>query len=209
MSKRTIGLIVALFVITIILLAIALESNVQITKKTAMTPSPTPYATSVLSFTSNTLYFTRGITAPLTLGIQLNTGGNDVTGVQLELSYEPSAFSSISITNGSLFSNPVVIFSPKVDATEGTISYAYGITPAQAKGSHKRVGTVALLTLIPATHPVDAQGKPITQTQIKFLPKSAITARGVDPSVMSKTTFQNTLTIDFASSTASASFLTR
>ncbi len=204
MSKRTISLIVFLFIITEILLIIALRQNVNPnSNKVAIVPTPTPYAHSVLSFAPNTVNFTLGSSKPQVVAIQLNTGGNDVTGVQLEMSYVPSAFSQVTIANGLLFPNPFVIFPPKADTMEGTISFAYGITPAQTNQQHEGYGTVALLTLTPAFNPVDANGNKITQTQIKFLPKSLITAKGIDPSVMNKTTFNNVLTINYVPTTSS------
>lgn len=205
MSKRTISLIIILFLITAVLFIIALRENTSpASTQTAVVPTPTPFAHSVLSFEPSTVNFTLGSMKPQVVAIQLNTGGNDVTGVQLEMTYVPTAFNQVNIANGLLFPNPFVIFPPKADTMEGTISFAYGITPGQYNQQHKGFGTVALLTLTPALNPVDINGNRITQTQIKFLPKSLITAKGIDPSVMNKTTFNNVLTINYLSGTVSA-----
>lgn len=193
MSKRTIGLIVALFVITVILLLVALSGNKSVapSNPTSMLPSPTPFAQSLLTFSPATL--TASTAGQQTASISLNTNANDVTGVQLELSYDPKAISNVTIDNGTMFPNPLVL-RKKIDPQAGTITYVYAITPAQQ--SHKGIGTVAVITFTPNVQAVGTTGTKLTQTMIKLLPKSEISARGIEKSVMDPASLNNSLLIN-------------
>lgn len=206
MSKRTISLIIALFFITIIFLWIALSnsSSTQTTNVTTKPPSPTPtpYAQTSLNLSPGTIAVPVGNVAQQTVDVMMTTGANDVTGVQLELSYDPKALTNVSVAQGTMFQNPLM-FTNKVDTTMGRISYVYVITPSQMpqKGS----GTVAVITFTPLRNPVDANGQKITQTMIQLLPKTLVTARGVDQSVLMPSSFTNEVTVTFPTTTTSTS----
>lgn len=74
------------------------------------------------------------------IDVNADTGENAITGVQLELNYEPKDLNVIDILPGDLIKEAVTVLK-KIDKTNGTISYAIA-TPLGAKGV-KGSGVVA------------------------------------------------------------------
>ena len=200
MSKRTISLIIALFLVTILLLGIALSNSSKSGNgnSTHISPTPTPYAQTSLNFSPATVSIPAGSVALQTVAVMINTQANDVTGVQLEISYDPKALTNVHILSGSMFTDPL-LFANKVDTVNGRISLAYAITPSQQAKSGN--GTVAIITFNPVKNPVDANGQPLTQTSLQLLSKSVVTARGVDQSVLLPSSLSNSATISFGAGT--------
>ena len=198
MSKRTIGIIIGIIVVIIILLFVVSTSSIQTNKPNTQTvvntPIPTPSAQSLLSFDPTVLTIPAGSSAPQKVNVMLTTGGNNDTGVQIELSYNPKAFSSVTVDNGTLFTNPIVL-QKKIDQQAGIISYVYAITPGQQP--HKGSGLVAVLTLTPMANPIDDKGNKLTQTSIQILPKSEVSAAGVATSTLNSSSFTTALTVNF------------
>lgn len=179
MSKRTIALIALLIVSTAFLLALALNPQSKTTPKT-IAPAPTKMpvlADSILSISPNSLTLPTGRAQNGTLNIDINTGRNKVTAVQLELSYDPSIFKNVEISSPSgqgFFENPIVLLK-NIDSKNGRITYALGIAPT---GNGKSgAGTVATITF-------QAQSNTPLQAQFTFLPKSLVTAEAVTSSVL-------------------------
>lgn len=179
MSKKTLALIVGLVILTAVLLIIALQTN----NRQAPTPTddqtaqatPTPPAESVLTITPDVIDLTSGATGQQSVNVELDTGTNQVTAVQLELGYDPSVIRNVTVTPGTFFTSPTILLNNN-DTTEGRISYAIGIAPAQDPRSGS--GTVATIsfTVVPSAT--------VTETEISLLPRSLVTARGVGPSVL-------------------------
>lgn len=199
MTKRTLAIIVGLFLITLVLFLLLLSTTAQPAPgggtPEGMPPVPTSVAQSVLRFAPTTLTIPQGATVPQTVTIMLATGKNNDTGVQLELSYNPQAFSSVGITAGTLFQNPVVL-EKKIDQEKGTLSYVYGISPTQTAVAG--TGSVAVLTLTPVAHPTDQKGNKLVQTTVQLLPTSEVAAVGRTTSMLNPLSLTTPLSITFS-----------
>lgn len=181
-SKKTLGLIIGLFIVTGILLYLAIAPTLKTNKPSTtqtIVPTPTSAAQSVLVFTPATVTATPGV--PSTVAIELSTGENDVRAVQLELSYDPTVLSNVSIKGGTFFSNATELIPATINTRTGRVSYAFGV-PTPKKGT----GTVALLTFTPRlTTPANsATPSAATTTEIKLIPLSKVAAAGIGPSVL-------------------------
>ena len=188
MSKRTIALIIVLFVITVALIVLAVY---PITRKTTVSITPTPTASvaqTVLVFAPPTIASlsataTTSATPTYSMDVNVLTGRNKITAVQLELSYDPKALANVDITPGSFFNNPTALLKT-IDKELGRISYALVITPGESGRSG--TGTVAILTF----KSLLATGE---KTTIRFLPKTQVAAEGVAISVL-KSSIDSTFT---------------
>lgn len=182
MSGKTTVLIIFLVIVTVGLTYVALSPKKPSTNST-LQPTSTQGAnpTEVVSNARSILYFSPDpVTAAGsgTIDINIDTGGNNVTGVQLELLYEPTFLSDVEITPADFFDNSTVLIN-KIDEKLGRVSYALVIPPSgKAKIGQ---GTVAKLSFNTVKN---AKG----QTAIKFVPRSLVTAEGEIKSVLKSTT---------------------
>lgn len=181
MSKRTILLIVVLIVVTVGLFVIALLSiNKQTPPQintTGSTPTvtPTPPAHTILALDPTTVTMA---SSSGSINVTINTNGDNITAVQLELQYDPAVLTNVKLTPGTFLPDASVLIN-NVDPSTGRISYALIIaSPTGAKSGSGTIATLSFSTL-PTTK---------TQTDIIFLPKSLVTAVGIDPSVLKSTT---------------------
>lgn len=182
MPKKTLALISGLVLVTVVLFVIALRSN-QNAGKSGTTPSPvvsqaspTPdVAHSVLSLTPNPVTVTAGGRG--TVSVNIDTSDNDVTAVQLELSYDPQVLRNVQVQPGPLFQNGVVLIN-KNDPATGKYTYAFGKTPSQAPAEGQ--GVVATITFT-----ANASAQP---SDLTLLPSTLVTARGVASSVLKSST---------------------
>jgi hypothetical protein len=182
MSKKTLALIVSLVVLTAVLLVVALSTKEQ--KTATNTPgapevSPTPPAQSVLSMTPGTINLNNGVAGTQTVNVEIATGENQVTAVQLEMAFDPQVIKNLRIQPGTFFDSPTILLN-NVDTSTGRVSYALGIAPAQDPKSGN--GTVATITF--NVTPVAGTNA----TSLTLLPKSLVTARGVGASVLKSAT---------------------
>lgn len=97
-----------------------------------------------------------------------------VTAVQLELSFDPKLLTNMSIKEGPFFTNPVTLLK-NINSATGKISYALGISP-QARGVQGE-GIIAILEF-------QAKSQGPKATTISFLPKTLVTAEGIEMSVI-------------------------
>lgn len=183
MSKRTLFLIFALFIITFVLLMIALyQPQAPKTIQTAAIPKE-PVAQTTLSFGNPSIATS---SSPLrqpadlnySLPISISTGKNKVTAVQLELQYDPNILTNVAVVPDSFFATPDVLLN-KIDTKTGRISYAFGVGLTGQAVAGK--GTVAHLTF-------SVKAKTSERTAIIFLPKTLVTAQGIIESVLKETT---------------------
>lgn len=168
MSKRTLFLIFALFIITFVLLMVALYKPQAPKTLQVVTAPKEPAAQTDLSFGS------LSASASSSIPINIATGKNKVTAVQLELQYDPQVLTNVSITPGSFFKNPVILLN-QIDAKTGRISYALGINPTDQGVVGQ--GVVANISF-------SAKTKTSEETAIIFLPKTLVTAEGVSETVL-------------------------
>lgn len=187
MPKRTLALIVGLILLTVILLFVALRGGLPTQQKPTpqptgapeMTVTPTPPAYTTLQLSPNPVTVTANGTG--TVQVMIDTNQNVATGVQIEIAYDPKAITNVVVTPGTFFQNPLIIPSwNKVDQQNGRISHAQVLTPAQSGVKGK--GLVATITFSKVT------GTASSQTELQFLPKTAVTQSGVNPSVLKTST---------------------
>lgn len=162
--KRTLLLILVLIIAAAGLVALSLN-----TKST----HPPAYPA---SFAQTTLVLTKPVASSsgeMTSNILINTQGNKVNAVQIELSYDPQALGNMDITAGLFIKSPTE-FIKKIDTDNGRISYAIGVALGE-KGTQGS-GVVATLSF--------TKLKTSGLTSIDFLPKSLISAQEVSQSVL-------------------------
>jgi hypothetical protein len=179
MSKRTLFLIFALFLIAFVLLMLTVYQP-QALKTTQETVIKEPIAQTTLSFGNPSIATSSSIsTTNYSLPINIQSGKNKVTAVQLELQYDPKILTKVAVIPGSFFAIPEVLLN-QIDTETGRISYAFGakLTDPGVVGK----GIVANLTFS-----VTAPGIP-EKTAIIFLPKTLVTAEGISETVLKQTT---------------------
>lgn len=180
MSKRTLFLIFALFLITFVLVMLAIyQPQAPKITQTAV-PTKEPVEQTTLSFGIPVIATSSSaVTLNYSLPVNIETGKNKVTAVQLELQYDPRILTNVAVVPGPFFANSDVLLN-QIDTETGRISYAFGIGLTDSGVTGK--GIVANLTFS-----VRATTTP-EKTAIIFLPKTLVTAEGVVESVLNPTT---------------------
>lgn len=184
MPTKTTILIIVLSVITGLLIFLALSTdndvpgklfNLQVNQNTKVQPTVSPFAT--LSFVPSTLNIPESTTATQSVNIEVDTKGMKISGVQIELSYDPLAISNVKLTpSNEIFGPNSFTLINSVNPTEGRISYAVGISPDDSEKTGKGiVATLTFQTNIFAASPA---------TQITFLPQSSVTTLATSRSVL-------------------------
>lgn len=180
MSKKTLALIVFLFLVTCGLLYLALVTP-PYQKPTTLGPTPTPI--SVNAHTTLNLMpamaSQSSTTNQYTLAVQINSGDNIVNAVQLELSYDPQALMNVNAIPGDFFAQPTELVKT-IDTTDGRISYA--LSEQISLPGRKGMGNLAYISF--DKNPAFTG----TSTQLAFLPKTAVAAEKILESVLKKAT---------------------
>ena len=177
MSKRTLFLIFALFIITTVLLALTLYTPSNPKPTQTVTAPKESIEQTVLSFGAPVAASSSATNVSYSIPVNITTGKNKVTAVQLELQFDPKVLTSVAVAPGSFFKNPVVLLD-QVDSKTGRITYAFGIGLQDQPYAEK--GLVATLTFRALS------GVP-QPTAILFLPKTLVTAEGITQSVLKET----------------------
>lgn len=170
---KTLLLIIVLALITAGLVVLAL-----------MPQKPTPEPLPVTNITPNPIQTTLTISSTPVAGstpsayttdVIVNTGQNNITSVQLELSYDPKVLANVDIEPGSFFTNPVIALKT-IDKINGRIAYA--ISPADGVGvlGQGILAKISFKTL-----------KKNVSTAIDFLPKTQVNAEETTESVLKST----------------------
>ncbi len=114
--------------------------------------------------------------------VNIETGTNEVTAVQLELQYDTKAITNVAIKPGPFFTSAVDLMK-RIDKDNGRITYMIGISPSQNPISGS--GTVAQITFS------KVRNTNLTSTQVNFTTtdssKSIVTATGIEESVLKET----------------------
>lgn len=179
---RTMLLIIGLALIVILLLGIAFSTQQKQTITTTQPPPRVtqgalqPQAETRLSLSPQTLLAPKGQTQTLLLTI--DSKSNAISGVEVELAYEPSVVTIIAIKPGTFFTSPIVLPVGK-ETKKGTIRYSLALGPGLSgkQGS----GTVAEIE-----YRINQTVKSGTQTQIQILPSSIVTDANSTTSVLSE-----------------------
>lgn len=175
MPAKTLILIIVLAVAAILLLSFAFkQKNIQLPGSQTNTVKESPaHTTLALSSIPKKLLTT------YTDDVTIDTGTNVVTGVQLELTYDPQVLTAVDVTPGTFFENSNVLIK-KVDAANGRITYALGVSLGEKGKSGKGVIASLHFALIPG------QKLPVATT-ISFLPKTQVSAQETIESVLNNT----------------------
>ncbi len=179
MSKKTIGLITTLLVITVLLIVVAVspstkKQNGPLSTALKTSPTQTPEKYTVLQVAPNPVVLSSS-SGNVDVRIDTNVGGsNNVTAVQLEMAYDIDMLSNVSVKPGTFFTNPVVLLN-KVDPAKGTISYWVGIQPGgAAQNGQGVVATVSFTSLL----------KNSETTDISFTENTKVAGEGKTASVL-------------------------
>lgn len=183
MSKRTLALIIFLIIVTLLLFKLATSQNTkqEEQKVTTQSPTPTPFKFTDLYLSPSSLTVS---SISGTLNADISTEENNITGIQLEMSYDPKVISVTTIKPGDFFENPSVLIN-KIDQKNGRISYALILPSSSAV--KKGQGTAAVINF-------RVVNRKAGETTISFLPKTVVTAEGIAPSVLREST-GSTITI--------------
>lgn len=176
MSTKTIILIIVLSIIAGVAVFIAVSPKNETPKgapQTSMSElTPTPNVSfTTLSLLPNPLTIS---TPSASVDVSIDTQTNKVTAVQLEISYDPKALTNVDIAPASFFDNSLVLVK-KIDKEKGRITFALAISPTQTA----KMGTGNVATITFTSNLVKG-----TQTEIKVLPETLVTAEGIVPSVL-------------------------
>lgn len=174
MSKRTLGLILVLIIVSAALVFFALNSQKSQAPKQVVkipSPTPTPIAQTLITLLPNPLIIS---SSSATIDVHVDSKENNLIVVQLELGFDPKMISVTDITPSTFFKTPLVLYK-KIDAQKGNVMYAIavppGVPPVKGKGTVATINFTSYMTI----------GQ---QTQITPLPKSLAAAEGVKPSVL-------------------------
>lgn len=193
MQKNTLMLIIFLSVVTVFLILIAIRY--QPPKTLPVQPQPTP---TIIEKTSSVYFLPDNISAVLnkqmTADIFVDTNAKPITGVQVELAFDPKVVRNVKInppsSNVTSASNNFfggereysVLFK-EVNQNSGRVSYAIAITPTSA--AKTGVGKVAELSfsVVSSAASIPNQGSSI----ISFTEKTMVTSEGITESVLKDT----------------------
>lgn len=171
--NKTWLLVAGLVILTVILLVVSLNSKNIPGAPTVSKDTKTDFAFTSLEISQDAR--ASSVSGNYEVDIKIDTDKNEVTGVQLELTFDPSKLTKVNIVPGGFLLNPAVLIKD-IDTKNGRITFALGNKPGEkaVKGS----GVVAVLSFSKATPEA---------TNINFLPHSAVSAPGYNQSVLRET----------------------
>lgn len=127
-----------------------------------------------------------GTGSATTVDIMVNTGGTPITGLQIELSYDPKLLENVAVTpplsidTTSLFKSQYNTLFNEVDENLGRISYAIAIPQSSAPiNGVGKIGTISFMR---------ASGANTTSSQISFLDKTTVTIEDPTANILKSTT---------------------
>jgi len=200
MPRKTLLLILVLAAVTAILIFLAIMSQSMRQPTSTQGPNPTLIPvekTAKVLFNPTSVDLSSTTATPTSsVNILVDSGGAEISGVQVELQYDPNALRNVVLTptvdaTGFFGSSASVLFND-VKQDTGRISYAVAIS--QGQGGKAGVGKIATLTF---TKGLGA----IRTTQITFLDKTLVTILGANDSALKETV---PLSITFTNDTIQA-----
>lgn len=184
MNKKLLAILFCLIAVPVVLYFIAQATKTQPTTKapesaanTQISQAPIPRATNaqtILKFSPSN-YALSSTTG--SIDIIIDTGVNNASAVQLEISYDPKALKNVAITTGPFFTNPLELLK-KIDQATGKILYAFGASLSD-KG---KTGTGIVATITFTSNIQKGQN-----TTITLLPQTIVTAEKEENSVLKET----------------------
>src|SRR5690606_22113985 len=109
--------------------------------------------------------------------LMIQTGGNSVEMIQIELKYNPQALQVLEIRAADFFKQSTIVLNEN-ERRQGEINFALKSNKDEVKGN----GTVAYLTLLPV---ISASGS--GSTSINFLQKTAVRGESGQGSLLQST----------------------
>lgn len=106
--------------------------------------------------------------------IIVNAGKGTISGVQLQIAYDPQILTKVSIEKGTFFTNAIELGKQRGE-NNGMINYAIAILPKEKPQGGK--GVVARITYTPVLGIA-------SNARLTFLPGTKVTAEGIDESVL-------------------------
>jgi hypothetical protein len=168
--NKTWILVAVLVIITVVLLIVSLTAKNPFINHNEVEKTPKVMAETTLLFSDIVRVGTTSGTYEV--DININSGENKVILAQLEMNYNPNQLNKVDIKSGNFINNPVVL-QKSINTADGRIKYWVGVKPDQSGISGS--GVIATLVF----------SKPGTgAAQITFLPKTSISAAGVNESVL-------------------------
>lgn len=202
MPKKTTILIAVLILFTAGLIYIAVRTEQQIppeiieetlTEEELTDLIPTINPQTQISFNPAVLNTIDNPQSEYAVDVAVNTNGQAISGIQLELSYDPAILSNVTVTpseNNLFGTNPAVLIN-SVDQDLGRISYAIalgGLNDDEVTGN----GNIASITF-------SANSALVKNTQISILPKTTVRSLRSTNSLL-----QSALPLNIIFSTSSA-----
>ncbi|HSX40713.1 MAG TPA: cohesin domain-containing protein [Candidatus Saccharimonadales bacterium] len=198
LPTRTLLLILALIIAVVLLLYIAWPKQPSPSKVSQVVPTPTVSpAHTVVSISPDTFQipYSTVVSAAASLAtVNVSTGTNKMTGLQLELQYDPKVLSGVVLSPGTFFPHSNVILN-KTDPTTGRITYMIAVP----LGTDGVSGDGAVATI-----QFKVIGKVGDITTLAILPQTIVTAQGVSPTVLKAATGANITITSSQTSTSSA-----
>ena len=180
MPKRTLTLVIALVLVAagLVFLALStLQPQLPLTNG-SLSPTPIPYAHTMLTMTPNPALSTAGTNTQI--AVMINSNGDKVSAAQLELAFDPTALIVVDIapaTTNPFFARTTQLLKV-IDQRNGKVSYAVALGASEKTKAGS--GTLAIITV---------RLSPTAKTAtLNFLPSTLVTATGVNPSVLVKAT---------------------
>lgn len=134
---------VILVILTILLVLGGVGAGVYLVQQEAEIREKAAPATTLALTSDNT---SPQVGESVTVNIEINTGENQIPGVELYLSFDASKLEAQAVSPGTFFSNPQAI-GPNIDNVTGTIYYVLWILP----GSTPKQGQGTLATVVFST----------------------------------------------------------
>ena len=175
-KKRSVILLFALIMGILILMIIFSTLSGGKSSLPFFAPAPTPITTSTSGINqptpSSVLSFQQ--LSPTSIAVVLDSQGKPVSAVQLEIGYDTSVISNVSLAQGNYFSNPIQLANT-IDTSNGNLFYALAI-PFYGKQPAGK-GTIAVITFTTIPGVKD-------KATFNFLSKTKVTTEGAEISVL-------------------------
>jgi hypothetical protein len=186
MPTRTAILIAVLALVTGILVYLAVISQSARRAPTTQNLIPTEKPvekTAQVFFNPQNVDLSSGSATPASsVDVMVDSGGQEIAGVQIELQYDPKALTAVRVTPDatvtSFFGTGATVLFNETKVDTGRISYAIAVSPGQ--NSKKGVGRLAMFSF------QKAFGAPAT-TIVTFLDKTLVTVLGANQSALKST----------------------
>lgn len=171
--NKTWLLVAGLVILTVVLLVISLNSKNFPGLPSSSKDIKTDFAYTSLVISEETRAST--VLGTYEVNININTDKNEVTGAQLELTFDPKILTKVDIRAGNFLNDPTILIKD-IDTKNGRLTFALGNRPGEkaVKGS----GTIAILSFSKAS---------LAETSVNFLPHTTVSAPGHNQSVLKKT----------------------